>query len=199
MKLLRLALAPVLCLALASPALAEKLPLSAISAYLNGLNIAEAEFTQVNADGSKAHGTLYIQRPGRMRFEYAESETLVLASGGQVAIFDPKSNQVAEQYPLKRTPLNLILAANVDLGQARMVIGHEAEGPDTVVVAQDPENPEYGTIRMVFGADPVVLKRWTITDGGGQRTAVILNGLRPGVKIGSSKFSITIETQRRKR
>ncbi|PTV95792.1 outer membrane lipoprotein-sorting protein [Rhodobacter aestuarii] len=199
MNLLRLALAPVFVLALAAPALAEKLPLSVISGYLNGIKTAETAFTQINADGTRAKGMLYIQRPGRMRFEYAENDLLVLASGGQVAIFDPKSNQVAEQYPLKRTPLNLILAAKVNLGQARMVIGHTEEDGDTVVVAQDPEHPEYGTIRMVFSANPVALKRWTITDQSGQRTAVLLDGLQEGVKIGPSKFSIVFETERRKR
>ncbi|HEX9858531.1 MAG TPA: outer membrane lipoprotein carrier protein LolA, partial [Paracoccaceae bacterium] len=122
-------LAPALCLALALPAAAEKIPLSALSQYLNGLTTAEAEFTQINADGSIATGKLYIKRPGRVRFEYAPPEnSLVLAGGGQVAIFDAKSNQPPEQYPLKRTPLNLILAENVDLGRAKMVVGHFEDG-----------------------------------------------------------------------
>ncbi|MFD2172823.1 LolA family protein [Rhodobacter lacus] len=198
MKLARLALAPILLLALAAPALAEKLPLSEISAYLNGLKSAEAEFTQINADGSRSTGHLYLQRPGKMRFEYDHNEALVLASAGTVAIFDPKSNQMAEQYPLKRTPLNLILAPRIDLGQARMVVGHEEEEGDTAVVAQDPEHPEYGTIRLIFSANPLRLARWVITDESGARTAVILSGLKPGVTIGNSKFSIMQETQRRK-
>ena len=198
MKLLRLALVPLLLLAFAGPALAEKLSLGEISAYLNGLKTAEASFTQINADGSKAKGKLYLHRPNRMRFEYLGDDTLVLASAGQVAIFDPKSNQIAEQYPLKRTPLNLILAANVDLGQAKMVIGHESEGADTVVVAQDPQHPEYGTIRMVFSANPLALRKWVITDQGGSNTAVVLDRLTTGVQIGASKFSIEFEKGNRK-
>ncbi len=192
------ALLPVLMLALAAPAWAEKIPLAQLSAYLNGLTTAEAAFTQVNADGSKSTGKLYLKRPGRMRFEYTDDKTLVLASGGQVAIFDPKSNQIAEQYPLKRTPLNLILADRIDLGQARMVVGHEAEGANTAVVAQDPQNPEYGTIRLVFSANPVTLRRWVITDDAGAKTVVILDQLKPGVDPGSLMFSIVAETEARK-
>ncbi|SDF73872.1 outer membrane lipoprotein carrier protein LolA [Rhodobacter capsulatus] len=192
------ALLPVLMLALAAPAWAEKIPLAQLSAYLNGLTTAEAAFTQVNADGSKSTGKLYLKRPGRMRFEYTDDKTLVLASGGQVAIFDPKSNQIAEQYPLKRTPLNLILADRIDLGQARMVVGHEAEGANTAVVAQDPQNPEYGTIRLVFSANPVTLRRWVITDDTGAKTVVILDQLKPGVDPGSLMFSIVAETEARK-
>lgn len=198
MRILRALMAPALLLALAAPALAEKLSLGEISAYLNSLKTAKADFTQVNADGSISTGAFYMQRPGRVRFEYASDETLVLASGGQVAIFDPKSNQPAEQYPLARTPLSLILAERIDLGQARMVVGHESDGKTTSVLAQDPEHPEYGTIRMVFSASPVELRQWVITDEAGAKTTVILGQLQTGIEIGPSKFSIVAEQNARK-
>ncbi len=203
MNILRLApafvLVPAFVLALAAPALAEKLSLGEISAYLNGLKTAEAEFTQVNGDGSLSTGKFYLHRPGRVRFEYANDNTLVLASGGQVAIFDPKSNQPGEQYPLARTPLNLILADKVDLGRAKMVVGHTSDGKTTSVQAQDPEHPEYGTIRMVFSANPVALRQWVITDDAGTKTTVILGDLKTGVTLGPLKFSIVAEQDARKR
>ena len=109
-------LAALVFLALAPAALADKIPLADLSAYLNGLTTADTQFTQVNADGSVATGKLFLQRPGRARFEYAPPDkSLVLASGGQVAIFDAKSNQPPEQYPLARTPLNLILANSTSI------------------------------------------------------------------------------------
>jgi outer membrane lipoprotein-sorting protein len=191
-------LAPLALLALGRPALADKLPLSSLSKYLNGLTTVEADFTQVNADGSVSTGKIYIQRPGRVRFEYGPPDrSLVLASAGQVAIFDGKSNQPPEQYPLKRTPLNLILAANVDLGRAKMVVGHRADGTSTRVVAQDPENPEYGTIELVFTADPVELRQWIITDDLGKQTTVILGEMKKGGSFGASLFSITREIEKR--
>lgn len=199
MNILRLALAPVLALALAVPAFAEKIPLGEISAYLNSLTTAQADFTQVNADGSISTGTLYIKRPGRVRFEYNSDKTLVMASGGQVAIFDPKSNQPPEQYPLARTPLNLILAANVDLGRAKMVVGHQSDGTTTTVVAQDPEHPEYGTISMVFSPSPVQLRQWVITEQGGGKTTVILGDMKTGGDLGARLFSISAEIDARKR
>ena len=73
-------------------------------------------------------GRIFIKRPGRVRFEYnPPDKALVMAGGQQVAIFDGKSNVPPEQYPLKRTPLNLILASNVNLGKAKMVVGHKAD------------------------------------------------------------------------
>ncbi len=185
-------------LALAGPALAQKIPLKDISAYLNRLSTAEADFTQVNADGTVAMGRLFIHRPGRVRFEYAPPDkSLVLASGGQVAVFDAKSNQEPAQYPLKRTPLNLILAENIDLGRARMVVGHSADGNATHVVAQDPEHPEYGAIDLVFTADPLALRQWVITDDLGQQTTVILGEMATGGSYKPSMFSIPFEMQQR--
>lgn len=195
-----LLLAPLAALAFGLPARAEIIPLSELSAYLNGLTTAEAEFTQVNADGSTSEGKLFIKRPGRVRFEYAPPDrSLVMAGGGQVAIFDAKSNQPPEQYPLRRTPLNLILARNVDLGAADMVVGHYEAQDTTRVVAQDPEHPEYGTIELVFTRDPITLAQWIITDDLGNRTTVMLERMVLGGDLPASLFNITTEQQRRSR
>ena len=194
----RFALLAPLAFLLPLPALAEKIPLARLSAYLNGLTTVEADFTQVNADGSISTGKLYIQRPGRVRFEYAPPDrSLVIAGGQQVAIFDAKSNQPPEQYPLKRTPLNLILARDVDLGRAKMVVGHSEDGTSTRVRAQDPENPEYGTIDLIFTADPVELRQWVITDDLGSQTTVILGEMKKGGNLGASLFNITAEMKKR--
>ena len=192
-------LAPLAALLLALPAQAEVIPLAKISAYLNGLTTAATDFTQVNADGSISTGAIKIKRPGRMRFEYAPPESaLVLASGGQVAIFDAKSNQPPEQYPLARTPLNLILAPDVDLTRARMVVAHREVDGTTRVVAQDPENPEYGTIELVFTDQPLQLRQWIITDDMGAQTTVILGNLAASADFPPSAFSINYEMERRK-
>ena len=199
MKTLRILLAPALFALSVLPAAAEKLPLSEISRYLNSLTTAQSDFTQVNPDGSISTGTVMIQRPGRVRFEYAQPDkTVVMAGGGQVAIFDAKSNQPPEQYPLSRTPLNLILAQNVDLSRARMVTGHSEVENSTRVTAQDPEHPEYGTIEMVFTAAPTELRQWIITDDTGAQTTVILGEMQKGGSFRPSLFSITQEMNRRR-
>ncbi|MFC0278553.1 outer membrane lipoprotein carrier protein LolA [Falsigemmobacter intermedius] len=191
-------LAPIAALMMALPAQAEKLPLSELSRYLNSLTTAQAEFTQVNADGTIATGTIKISRPGKVRFEYAPPDkSLVLADGQQVAIFDPKSNQPPEVYPLNRTPLSVILAPNVNLGQARMVVAHREDGATTKVTAQDPQHPEYGKIEMVFTANPTELRQWVITDDSGSQTTMILGELNKGVRLSSRQFDINEATERR--
>lgn len=196
MNIRSLALAPALIIGLAFPALAERISLSEVSRYLNSLTTLTSEFTQVNPDGTVSTGTVYIQRPGRVRFEYDNDSTLVLASGGNVAIFDAKSNGGPQQYPLSQTPLSIILDANVDLGRANMVTGHSEKNNATVVTAQDPQRPQNGNIQMVF-SNPTELRQWIVTDDSGQKTTVILGEMSKGGSIPASRFSIRSEMNRR--
>lgn len=186
-------------LATALPASAAPISLNEISRYLNGITTAEAQFRQINADGTISTGKLYIKRPGRMRFDYdAPDETLVMAGGGQVAIFDAKSNSVEpEQYPLARTPLSLILERNVDLGRRNMVVGHREDGNKTIVTAQDPAHPEYGQLEMVFTANPVQLRQWVVVDDTGTRTTTVLGALKTGGNYSSTLFNIPYEVGQR--
>lgn len=174
-----------------SPALAQQIPLSDVSSYLNRLQTATGGFTQINSDGTISTGTIYIKRPGRVRFEYNPPDnSLVIAGGGSVAIFDPRSNTGPERYPLNQTPLSIILARDVDLTRARMVTGHTSDGTTTTVTAQDPENPQYGNIQLVFTANPVELRQWIITDDAGTQTTVILNNLQTGGQVRDILFNI---------
>ncbi|OYW60129.1 MAG: cell envelope biogenesis protein LolA [Rhodobacterales bacterium 12-65-15] len=191
------ALAPFL-ISLAHPAQAEILSLETLSAYLNDITTVETDFTQINADGTISTGKIYIERPGRVRFEYAPPDrSLVIAAAQAVTIYDGKSNQAPETYPLRRTPLNLILADDIDLATANMVIGHVEDGPSTRVLAQDPEYPEYGSIELVFTADPVELRQWVIIDDLGTATTVILGEMIKGEELEPGLFDTTLEAERR--
>ena len=198
MKKLALALAPVIALLATAPAaMAEKISLNAISNYLNGLSTVQSEFTQVNPDGTISAGTVYIQRPGRVRFEYKNSKQLMLASGGQVAVFDAKSNQGPQVYPLGQTPLSIILDQNVNLARKGMVTGHSERKNTTVVKAHDPAHPQYGSSEMVCTA-PTELRQWVVTDDTGKKTTVILGEMKKGGSFKPSTFAIQSEIDRRK-
>lgn len=196
----RTLLATLPAFALVRPAQAQIIPLDELSRYFNAFTTAEGDFTQINSDGTLATGRLFIRRPGRVRFEYDPPEqSLVMAGGSQVAVFDGRSNQGPNQYPLRQTPLNIILERNVDFARARMVVGHSADGATTTVIAQDPENPQYGSIRLVFSANPTELRQWVIRDDTGAETTVILGNMRFGGQLSALLFDITAETRARER
>lgn len=194
--MLRPILAPVLAFAMSVPAMADKIPLPDISVYLNALTTVKGGFTQINPDNTISTGTLYINRPGRMRFDYdAPDPALVMAGGGTVAIFDRKSNEPPQQFPLKRTPLSVILQEDVDLTVANMITDHRADTLSTTITAQDPDNPEIGFIELVFTADPIELRQWVITDDNGNQTTVILGDMERDVKLSNALFNVQIELQ----
>lgn len=195
MRLRFLALLAVLSLSSVLPASAQQLSLNALSGYLNQLTSAEGDFTQINADGTISTGTIYLRRPGKVRFEYNPPEqALVMANNGTVVVFDRKLGGEPESYPLNRTPLGLILARNVDLSRANMVVAHGYDGTATTVTAQDPENPEYGSIQLVFTGNPIELRQWIISDDSGSQTTVILGALERK-QLSNSLFNIESERQ----
>lgn len=197
MKFATLLTAAALCVASAVSATAQQLSLNEISGYLNQMQSATGSFTQINGDGTISTGTVYIKRPGKVRFEYnPPEEALVMANSGQVVVFDNKLGGQPNSYPLSQTPLSIILARNVNLGQAGMVRGHSYDGTATIVTAQDPQRPEYGSIQLKFTANPIELRQWIIDDGQGGKTTVVLGGL-DRANISNAKFDIRGETAKR--
>ncbi|MCA0940459.1 outer membrane lipoprotein carrier protein LolA [Salipiger pacificus] len=172
------------------PAAAQELSLGEVSQYLNSIQSAKGQFTQINGDGSISTGTISIKRPGKVRFEYnPPDQALVLAWAGAVYVFDKKLGGQPETYPLSQTPLSIILDRNVNLGRAGMVTGHGYDGTATTVTAQDPQHPDRGTIQMKFTSNPVQLRQWVITDGNGAKTTVVLGALS-NAELPNSVFDV---------
>ncbi|GLQ35420.1 outer-membrane lipoprotein carrier protein [Amylibacter marinus] len=176
----------------ATPASAEQLPLSALSDYFNSLESAQTAFTQINSNGSQTTGTVYIKRPGRMRFEYnGTNAPLVLASAGSIAVYDGKSKGKPKIYPLRRSPLNLILAKNVNLETSGMVVKQTYDGRFTSIIARDPKEPNLGQIQLVFTDNPIQLRQWIVTDQSRNRTTVKLDALNTSTEHSNKLFRIT--------
>ncbi|MEM7439558.1 MAG: outer membrane lipoprotein carrier protein LolA [Pseudomonadota bacterium] len=179
-------------LPLASPALAQaKISIAELNRYLNSLKTAKGSFVQINPDKTLSRGTFYLSRPGRMRFEYKPpNNALVVAGQGRLAVFDGKSNQGPQQYPLHRTPLSIILKRQVNLGQSGMLVAHQSEGNATSITAQDPEHPDQGRVKLLFTDSPTELRQWIVTDQSGRKTTVNLDRLKTGGRLSGALFDI---------
>lgn len=187
-----------LCVILTSPVVAEKISLNEISSYFNAMTTAEAQFLQITDTGETSTGRLFIRRPGRIRFEYDPPEaTLVVVGGGQVAVFDPKSRDEPLRFPLRHSPLNLVLEREVDLAQRDMVVAHFEAESQTAVTLQDAENPDYGFIQLIFTNNPVQLREWIVQDNSGGRTQIVLDSLTEGGLLSNVLFNIQYEMQKR--
>ena len=95
---------------------AEKFSLVELSNYFNTFDTFQADFHQLSDDGSIASGVILIKKPGRLRIDYERPEDLlILASGGQLAIFDPKGDPEPTSFPLNVTPFSIVLKSQINL------------------------------------------------------------------------------------
>ncbi len=191
-----LLLAPIALAVLGRSAVAQAVSLQDISTYLTNISTASGTFRQSNADGTISTGRIYIKRPGRIRFEYDPPErSLVVAGGGAVAIFDGRSNEGPQRFPIGQTPLGLILGRKVDLTQSDMVTDVRTAGGHTLVTAQDPAHPEYGAITLAFTNAPLDLVEWVMVDGAGGQTRIELANMEYGGSISDSLFNLIAITE----
>ena len=185
-----------LMLLLVSPASGQPISLDDLSSYFNVMTTAESSFIQISDDGSQSTGRMYIKRPGRIRFEYDPPDlALVIVGGGQVAVFDPKADTEPVRFPLRNTPLSLVLERTVDFARRDMVVTHESEGPITFVVLQNPDRPEHGSIQLMFTDNPVQLSQWIVDDNSGGQTQIVLGDWVEGQKLPNILFNIQAEMQ----
>src|SRR5690242_13507517 len=120
--LLRLSLVPLLsgaARALAQPAYQptpqDRADLGRIETYLDGLRSLKAHFLQVAPNGAVSQGTAWLERPGRMRFQYDPPSPLLLVAGHGLVVFHDNSVDQTSNIPLGRTPLGILLADHVRL------------------------------------------------------------------------------------
>lgn len=184
---------------LTRPVRAAALSLAQISDHIREIGTAAAPFTQINPDGSLSTGRMWLRRPGRARFEYdPPNEGLVIAGGGQVAIFDGRSNTGPQKFPLRRTPLDLFLGRNPDLARSGLVLALIEGAHSTTLVLQDPDHADQGTIALEFSHAPVALLGWVVTDALGDRTEVRIGAWAQDIALSSEMFSITHEENSRR-
>ncbi|MEM9717164.1 MAG: outer membrane lipoprotein carrier protein LolA [Pseudomonadota bacterium] len=170
-----------------------------ISRYFNDLRTGKAEFTQLNSDGSRSQGIFYINRPGRMRFEYTSpTNSVVVAGNTRLAIFEDGPDDRPKIYPLNQTPLWLLLKRNVDLTSNRYALGYKTTSNATILTVQDPDKPQYGQMQLVFTENPTTLRQWVVTTPTGERTTVILGDIDTDVRLSRDLFDVLglTETER---
>lgn len=182
-------LALVAALLVAAPALAQEArDLARISAYINALETAEGDFVQIAPNGETSDGRFFIDRPGRIRFEYTPpNPALVVSDGTWVVIYDLRTCD-KQTAPLSSTPLELLLRERVNLNEEQAVRGIERAAGQMRVTVVEPDNPERGSITLIFNDNPLELRQWIITDAEGRTTTVALSAVRRGVDIPISKF-----------
>lgn len=177
---LLLAPLPVLAEAPATLSPQDQADLSRVEAYLNSLKSLRAHFMQVAPNGGISEGTAWMERPGRMRFQYdPPAPFLLLASSGTLTFHDASLQQTSN-ISLSRTPLGILLAEHVTLSGAVTVTGMARQPGQLQVTVVRTENPGDGSLTLVFTDQPLALRQWTVVDAQRRETRVTLYNLQLG-------------------
>jgi outer membrane lipoprotein-sorting protein len=162
--------------------------LDRVSAALNTIHSLKGAFVQIDPNGQIEQGQVYIQKPGKMRFEYQPpSATFVVSDGIDVAVFNKKLN-TADRYPLSTTPLNILLSDHINLRENKYVVGIEHRPGEIVVNARSNDRRMTGNIAIVFSDPGLELRQWTVVDAQGLATTVTLRNLQTEVSLDPALF-----------
>lgn len=194
------ALAPVAIVALAAPAVAadRSADLAKLKAHITSVQTMTANFTQTDAKGRTASGTLEMKRPGRIRFEYRGGDLLLVADGKRLNFIDYQVGQKSG-WPLAKTPLGPLLSSSPDFdGKAEVL---PSKDPNVVVARA--RNTSYGRLTLAFLRSPsapggLQLYGWTAVDPQGRTTIVRLSNVRYNVAVPESAFTYR-EPQKKQR
>ncbi len=179
--------------ALPAPAVAQAADeLATVQRHLRALTTMTADFTQSDRAGKRLTGTLTLKQPGQIRFQYEKGvPLLIVAEGGALTFVDYSVKQV-QRWPIKNSPLGVLLDPSRDLTRfARVMPGDTGM---VTVEANDPAHPEYGRITLVFARNAaapagLMLQGWVALDSQGNRTSIRLANQRFGAAVPANSFA----------
>jgi outer membrane lipoprotein-sorting protein len=160
-----------------------------IADHFSSVRSMSGEFVQFGPKGEQTGGKFYIQRPGKILFNYEKPATFkVVSDGKSVAITNTKL-KTADIYPLSKTPLKLLLDDRIDLSNQK--VQKVTEDADlTTIVLMDKSVFGNSRITMMFDPKNYELRQWTVTDAQGKDTTVMIFNVTEGAKVDAKAFVI---------
>ncbi len=166
----------------------DTLELQRIAAYLNGIRTMGARFQQTANNGGVSTGHVWVSRPGRMRFEYANpTPNILLADSANVYYWDRELNQTSK-YELRSTPAWFFLRDPINFGSDVVVTQFQRNGAFVYVTVVETAQPDAGSLTLVFNENPIVLRQWIVVDQRGKTTNVTLSDLQFGMALDPKLF-----------
>jgi outer membrane lipoprotein-sorting protein len=175
--------------AAAGGAQAQSAGAAEVERYFNSIRSLQTRFVQSNPNGSVVQGTLYVRRPGRMRFEYdAPSQLKIVADGSQVTMWDP-ANRDFGQWPIGWTAASFLVKEPFQLSGDITVESLQREpGGLLALTMVQTKKPQEGKIVVRLSENPLQLRGWTILDNRGNKVDVTLTDIRTGTQLADSLF-----------
>lgn len=168
---------------------ADQATLTKVGQYLNALRSLKGRFLQVGPDGKTTQGTVWLERPGRMRFQYDKPSPLLLVAGHGTVIFHDSQLEQTTNIPVGQTPLGLLLADTITLSGDVSVTDFQRLPGQLQITLVRTKSPGEGSLTLILNADPLALVGWSVVDGEGRETRLRISDIQLGGTFDESLFT----------
>ena len=168
-----------------------------IADHFASVKTMAGEFVQFGPRGEQTGGKFFIDRPGKIRFNYEDPSPMRVIADGRSVVIGNRKLKTWDLYPLSKTPLNLLLGEKIDLS-AKMVRSVKEEADLTTIVLGDRNMFGDSTITMMFDPKTYDLRQWTITDAQGKDTSVMIFNVKTGIPLDDKVFAIPYDEVRQR-
>ncbi len=185
------------CLAL--PARAAQAPAARLSSqeqgdvlqvqrYLNDIRTLQSRFQQFAQDGSVSSGTIYLQRPGKMRIVYDSPTPVLIVSDGSDVFYWDKQLQQLQQIGVEDTPAWFLLRPEIKLTGDVTITGFRREPGVLRIAMAETAHPDRGNLTVVMSERPLELRQWTVIDPQQKQVTVTLQDPHYGLTLNPDLF-----------
>ncbi|AKI02963.1 outer membrane lipoprotein-sorting protein [Hoeflea sp. IMCC20628] len=160
--------------------------------HFSSVKTMTGEFIQFGPNGEQTGGKFFIDRPGKLRFNYEAPSAIRVIADGKAVVIGNRKLRTWDLYPLDKTPLKLLLSERIDLSAD--TVQSVTEDPDlTTIILGNKSIFGDSTISMMFDPKTFELRQWTIRDAQGKDTSVMIFNVRTGVKFAKNVFKVPYE------
>lgn len=145
-----------------------------VETYFNNLTSMRSTFLQASSTGLVARGVVWLERPGRMRFEYAPPSPVLITADGIWLTYQDNDLEQTTQIPLISSPLSVLVSDDVDLMDELIVQDVQKDSNVIRLQLRQRDDPDQGNVILTFQDKPLSLKQWIITDAQGVEVKVAL-------------------------
>lgn len=160
-----------------------------IADHFSSVRTMMGEFVQFGPKGEQTGGKFFIERPGKIRFNYEAPAAFRVISDGESVVLNNQKLKTWDLYPLSKTPLKLLLDDRIDLTGSKVKSVKEEDDLTTIQLA---DKSVFGNSKLTMMFDPksYELRQWTITDAQGKDTTVMIFNVKQGVSFAADTFKI---------
>lgn len=156
--------------------------------YLRGLGTLKASFIQRADNGSRLSGTFYLNRPGKLRFEYNEVDDFIVADGFFIYFYDSEMNEQTNA-PIGQTLADFLLRKDLSLTNNLSVQKIDRENGYQILTLTEQGNEGAGQVKLFFTEAPYTLQKWHVIDATGLTTEIVLQNIERNIKLPASLFA----------